>query len=637
MTKDSRSSPLVQQLSQSPSTATFRTTSSQSSTNSAFSRLSQAAKKAVNPTTTNKDRSIGVGLAAIYVEHSNLASATNQSHTDTFEHDGEDKSAPPSRNRKRDIIPNLIRSLLPEPKVKSQITSPKATIHRLSISSTNSNVYSTTTGSTEQPLTSILSSNHDESKVNIQGTAFGIKDVDALNSIEVEHAVLGTIIKSPDANVQQLVLPAKPCLEAFTQNVSKPIVRVSLPDVGARIDTTPQLALCISLLPKALGIVDSQDEFQDMTHDTSAHIGWIKAMKQDTFQQDRIRWLGTLMVDEFAKDASKDLTEIAEMVLLGPVLDKGTYRRLLQCTITAFDQSVLLEVDLLQGLVQLVQSAPSGSLVSDDLIKILSILRVRLQGTHGQSSEYSYQLALAVARILDVMAEHEVKNLDRVVEHEPLSGILSGLKGSSDPYLMYQVCYAFQALQYVPDDETPLEAVLRHSAGVVGGLVKVSAVFQLDLGAVLEGLDKLQKSLGSVVDTVVTVFEGVCSLIESGRGVLDSLKDGLGTGKKRTWYAAVCAANALAQAGQLRDLNQLICEAPCRGDPLFQWGTCQLLGEIASDATWDTSVRLQAVDLLGELYKNDPLWTQDPSVKTWMLNIIGHLGTIDDLAVRTRA
>lgn len=90
--------------------------------------------------------------------------------------------------------------------------------------------------------------------------------------------------------------------------------------------------------------------------------------------------------------------------------------------------------------------------------------------------------------------------------------------------------------------------------------------------------------------------------MESGRGVQDSLKDGLGTGKKRAWYAAVCAANALAQAGRLRDLNRLICEVPCRRDLLFQWGVCQLLGEIASDAIWDT-----AVGLLEELYRDDPL------------------------------
>jgi hypothetical protein len=96
--------------------------------------------------------------------------------------------------------------------------------------------------------------------------------------------------------------------------------------------------------------------------------------------------------------------------------------------------------------------------------------------------------------------------------------------------------------------------------------------------------------------------------MNSGRGILDSLKDGYGSGKKRPWYAAVRAANVLAQAGQLHDLNRLICEAPCRQDPLFQWGICQLLGEIASDDIWDTTVRQQSAELIGELYKNDPEW-----------------------------
>lgn len=197
------------------------------------------------------------------------------------------------------------------------------------------------------------------------------------------------------------------------------------------------------------------------------------------------------MVDEFAKDASKDSTEIAEMVLLGPVLDKETYRRLLQCTNTAFEQSVLLEVNLLQGLVQLVQSAPPGSLVPDGLVKILSIFRVRLQGTHQQSSEHPLHLTLAVSRLLDVMAGHEVKGLDRVVEHEPLSEVLSGLKYSLDPYLMYQACYAFQALQYIPDDESVLQAVIWHSTRVIDGVVRISAIYKLDLSAVLEGLENL--------------------------------------------------------------------------------------------------------------------------------------------------
>src|SRR6202000_2531179 len=122
-------------------------------------------------------------------------------------------------------------------------------------------------------------------------------------------------------------------------------------------------------------------------------------------------WLGIRMVEEFAKGAFKDSVTIAEMVLIGPVLNKEHYRKLLLCTITAFDQTVLLDVDLLQGLVQLIQSSPPDSLVSDDLVKIFSLLRLRLQGTYQQPSAHSYHLTLAVSRLLDVMADHKVQDL----------------------------------------------------------------------------------------------------------------------------------------------------------------------------------------------------------------------------------
>jgi WD40 repeat protein len=460
--------------------------------------------------------------------------------------------------------------------------------------------------------------------------------------VDIEHVVSTTDVKSTSSDVHSPYSPTIPRLDMFPHNIKAPSALITLPKFGARIETTPQLALCIGLLSMACDTVDQQngqqhdqqhDPSQDMSPDNAAHLDWIKAMKQNPIEHERTLWLGTCMVDEFAKDAFKDSAEIAEMVLIGPVLDKEHYRGLLSCMITAFDQSAILNVDLLQGLVQLVQSSPPDSLVSDDFVKILSLLRVRLQGTHQQSSVHPYHLTLAVSRLLDVMADHKIQDLNRVEEHEPLSGVLSCLGESSDPYLMYQACYAFQALQYVPDDENVLQAVLRHSTGVVDGLVKVTAVMKLDLGAFLEGLGKLQEVLVSAVDVVGTVYEGARTLMASGRGILDSLKDGYGSGKKRPWYAAVRAANVLAQAGQLHDLNRLICEAPCRQDPLFQWGICQLLGEIAFDGTWDTAVRQQSVEFIGELYKNDPEWAQDESVKTWMLAIIGQLGTVDDQAV----
>ncbi|KAF9145812.1 hypothetical protein BGX30_006584 [Mortierella sp. GBA39] len=506
----------------------------------------------------------------------------------------DNKSVSSQSARKLDKIFNLFRSSNSESKVK-QSQSTKATLHQLST-------------------------------------------VSAEYMVDINHAVSTAEVKSPASNDQSSALSAIPRLDVFPQNISPPVVFITLPNFGDRIDTTPQLALCIGLLLKIGDPINQQEDLsQVLSSGTAAQHAWINSMKQDPVEQERLRWLGARMVDEFTKDTSKNSTEIAEMVLIGPALDNEQFRRLLSCIITAFDQAVLLDVDLLQGLVQLVQSAPSEALLPDDLVKILRILRGRLQDTHRQTSVHHFHLTLAVSRLLDVMAEHKVQDLDRVEEHEPLSGVLSSLRASSDPYLMYQACYAFQALQYVPNNESPLQAVLRHSTGVAGGLVKVSAVFKLDLGAVLEGLDELQEALGSVAGVAGIVYDGSCSVLESGRGVFESLKEELGSGKKRPWYTAIRAAYALAQAGQLKDLSVLIYEAPCRRDPLFQWGVCQLLGEIATDDIWDINIRLQAVVFLGELYKNDPLWGQDESVKSWMLNIIRQLCASTHQAVSDNA
>ncbi|KAF9289494.1 hypothetical protein BGZ88_007718, partial [Linnemannia elongata] len=381
-------------------------------------------------------------------------------------HDDDNKSVSSQSIRKRDKLFNLFRSSSEDHKaMNTNSTSPKPSVKRVSAVSVEVSNHRLSTDSTPE-------------------------------SVDIDYAVANAAVKSTCSIVHPSTLQTKPRLDVFSQNVNAPAVRIPLPALGARIDTTPQLALCIGLLSKVHNAVDQQqDPSQDLSSDTAARLAWVKAMKQDPTEREQFFWLGTRVVDEFAKDAFKDSTEIAGMVLIGPVMDKEHYRGLLSCMIAAFDHSVILSVDLLQGLVQLVQSAPPESLLSDDLVKILRLLRLRLQDTHQQSTVHPFYLTLAVSRVLDVMADHKVKDLSRVEEHEPLSGVLSSLSGSSDPYLMYQACYAFQALQYVPDNETALQSVLRHSIGVAGGLVKISAVMKLDLDAVLEGLGKLQDVL----------------------------------------------------------------------------------------------------------------------------------------------
>ncbi|KAF9119466.1 hypothetical protein BGX30_003819 [Mortierella sp. GBA39] len=443
-------------------------------------------------------------------------------------------------------------------------------------------------------------------------------------------------LRSPLGMFDQNGSPGPVChvsLDVFPENVPKPAIKTELPRPQQRIERTDQLVYCNSLLLQDSLPLSSTEQVPTLN---KAELVWLAEIKNDPIEQDRLQSFATRMVDKFIQEGIKDSIELAEIVALGPILQKEPYRKLLSSSIQEFEDSSILDVDLLQGLVQLVQSASSGCLVSDDLAKILSILRIRLQGTHQQSTEHSYNLTFAISRVLDVMADHKVQDLDRVLEHEPLSAILSGLKGSTDPYLMYQACYAFQALQYVPNNEAVLQAVLRHSRGVVDGVVKIAALGKLDLGSVLEGLGNLQEALGGMIGVAGTVYEGAGSLMESGQGVMESLER-YGAGQKRPWYAAIRAAYALAEVGQLKDLNRLICEAPCRRDPLFQWGICQLLGDFAIDNIWSASSRQQAITLLGRLFKEDPDWGRDESVKAWMLTIIDKLGSIADQDVAASA
>ncbi|KAF9278966.1 hypothetical protein BGZ68_008216, partial [Mortierella alpina] len=169
-----------------------------------------------------------------------------------------------------------------------------------------------------------------------------------------------TVKVNNNETASQLTLTATTtlCCNIFTENVGRPSNVIKLQNPGDRIDTTPQLVLCASLL--------QQFASKDIPADKE-HREWINDIRQNQAEQDHIRWLLTRMVDEFAKDAVKGSSAVQEVVLLGPVLDCEHYRSLLSCFITKFDQTVILDVALLRGLVQLVQCASAGYLVEDDL------------------------------------------------------------------------------------------------------------------------------------------------------------------------------------------------------------------------------------------------------------------------------
>ncbi|KAF9360831.1 hypothetical protein BGX34_007467 [Mortierella sp. NVP85] len=408
----------------------------------------------------------------------------------------------------------------------------------------------------------------------------------------------------------------------FPRN-NRSTIKMTMPESGERFKDTAQLVCCLSLL-KAVRFPDTELEPTDAK--------WIQTIEKNTKEQERLNGLSTDVIRAFTSEDIGDAKVVAEVVCLVPILDKDLFRELLEEFYSGIDASPSLTFQQLEGIARLIQGAGPGYLSSDDLVKILKLLSTRMMNTHQQSPEDMYQLTLAVSHILDAMADTQVTDLDREKLHEPLSSYLSVLRKNSDPFLVYQAAYAYQALLCVPDDETTWQSVMRRTGRVVQGVPGlVSEVKGFDLNRFIEGLENIHEGISGesrAFGTVISTYDKVSSLVTGGQGLMDSLKEGSSFERKRDWYSALRAADILIQNGEVTTFKRLVCEAPCRYDPAFQWGVCQRLGEMAGNPKWDKMDCRDAVEFLGEIYMNDEAWGQHISVKQWILNILMQLSSL---------
>jgi hypothetical protein len=411
----------------------------------------------------------------------------------------------------------------------------------------------------------------------------------------------------------------------FPKNICPPAMEFKPPEPDTRLNDTPQLACCLGLL----GVSHSMDDM-DAILDPDTRT-WLQLIKNEPDEHERLRTLATDVVRAFKRDEIKDVKAVIEVVYLAPVLDRDDFRYLLKEFHSGIEQSSLLDVHQLEGLAQLIQGADKPYLDADDLVKVLQLLSERLRGTHQQSAKRLYQLTLAMSHVLDAMADAGVEGLDRETLHAPLTSYLDGLKESSDAYLVYQAAYAYQALLYVPDNESRWQATFRRTGKVIQGVSgMVSAVKAIDFNGFMDGLRSIQQGLegaSKVVGLIKSTYEDATSLATSGKGLLQGLKEGLSFDRKSAWYPALREADALILSGHLSEFKKLVCEAPCRQDPAFQWGVCQRLGEIAGDSSWDSETRRGSIAFLGEVYANDGEWGQQTSVKQWILGILMELSS----------
>ncbi|KAF9362249.1 hypothetical protein BGX34_006532 [Mortierella sp. NVP85] len=408
----------------------------------------------------------------------------------------------------------------------------------------------------------------------------------------------------------------------FTGN-SRLLIEFNPPGMGERLNDIPQLAYCLGLLQMARSP-------NDISAPTARQ--WLETMKKNPVEQQRLKRLATGVVTAYKSTKSKDAEAMAEVLYLVPVLEDEDFQGLLRDFLDGLEKSSLLNTTQLEGLAQLIQGAKPGQLGANDLKNILVLLDTRLRKTHTQSPSTIYKLIRAVSYVLDAIADARVEGIDRVSAHEPLSQFLRGLKGESDSYLVYQAAYAYQALLRVPDNETTWQTALQRTGKLPHGVPgMISAVNGADWSKFIDGLGDIREGLvgaSKVARLDKNAYDNVVSLKESGPNFLACLEEGFSFSRKRDWYSVLRGADILIRDEALAAFRKLVCDAPCRLDPAFQWGVCQRLGEIAANPLWDSATRREAVEFLGEIYRNDAVWGQLVNIKQWILNIIIQLSSL---------
>ncbi|KAK3823346.1 MAG: WD40-repeat-containing domain protein [Benniella sp.] len=427
----------------------------------------------------------------------------------------------------------------------------------------------------------------------------------------------------------------------FTKNSRPPVVDFKPPKVGERLVSILQLVTCLGLLQEA----HSPDDVQD-----SAARQWYEDTAANADEQERLKKLAMDVVRAFKSDELKDAKVVAEVVYLAPVLDKDIFRELLNEFYDGIGRSGLLDFYQLDGFAQLIQGANAGYLDADDLVKIQGLLSKRLNDLLQQSPAHVYHFTLAASHVLDAMADAKIRGLDleklhklsRPTHHsrpvsfvqaikstfrstadttnESLPPYLDLLKESSDPHLVYQAAYVYQALRCFTDDETLWQTAFQRTGKAIQGVSgHMSAVKGPDLNGFIDVLKDIQQEISEASEDIQLIAPFV-----------ETLKEGPSFNRKTAWYPALRGTDVLIREGQFVSFKKLVDEVPCRMDPAFQWGVCQRLGEIAANRSWDLDTRGSAIAFLGEIYRNDAEWGQEVSIKQWILNILVQLSSLSE-------
>ncbi|KAF9907120.1 hypothetical protein EC991_011260 [Linnemannia zychae] len=385
----------------------------------------------------------------------------------------------------------------------------------------------------------------------------------------------------------------------FSQKADRAPVVYHLPVPGEQLETTHQLAYCLALLHETI----------DETRLDPDTLKWRRNTLKNSDELVRMETITRQVVTKFIEDHEKNATIVEEVVQLAQVLHKETSRSLLASFVDTVSNSKLLHLHSMEGLARVIQCAPSGSIDSNDLVDILQVLYTRLQTIHSLSINHLCHLLLALSRVLDVMVVAQVGDVDRVTLHGPLTALLHELESHQNPYVAFQAEYATQALLNVSDNDTIWKAGFRRGWLVLRGAAGFAKMPDpREIKDALEGLEKLYEAGKGAA----RILNNAWVAYKTSEKLAFNTKEGFKF--KRIWYPTLRSAEEYIQAGDLIGFKELVTNAPCRHELIFQLGICQLLGRFVVDKQWDLESRRSTLAFFGVLCQTDDVWNRHERV-----------------------
>jgi hypothetical protein len=198
------------------------------------------------------------------------------------------------------------------------------------------------------------------------------------------------------------------------------------------------------------------------------------------------------------------------------------------------------------------------SIHNNPLGSLLDTLKSRLETAQKYSDkQQQYDLICTISATLDAMVDVGISGLNREAIHKPFLNTLDSLSDEPELHLAQAASYAAQALQSVPDDDDPGDAIIRRF------LRTVNIAMMITGGVLSKDPQKL--------------YEAAREVYKAGSDLKKYVWNRVKADTKRSWYMTLRVTEVLIRVQAFDELQGYVSRVACRTEKFFLCGLCAQL------------------------------------------------------------